>query len=140
MAKGNGSVPISVEGVAADSLVCVDNCVTYFCGGIYYLPAWWNSVAIILSLYCAAQIGSRSGNIDGFQIGYEWGKEEAISKAFKLKPGEIDEIVRTGSEIESESNRIHNQQLHPTLDRFSFRFRSSRSPSSAAELCRWALP
>ena len=61
---------------------------------IFYFQNSWNIVGIIIGLYSAAQLGSRSGNVDGFQIGYEWGKEQAIMQAYKLSPEQLNEMTK----------------------------------------------
>lgn len=55
---------------------------------IYYQNAWCIA-GIIIGLYSSAKLGSRSGNIDGFQIGYECGKEQAIMQVYKLSPEQL---------------------------------------------------
>lgn len=45
---------------------------------VVLLPSVWRLLAALLGFYSSAQLGSRGGNIDGFQIGYEWGKETSI--------------------------------------------------------------
>lgn len=72
---------------------------------VFYIQNWWGIVGVIISLYSAAQIGSRSGNIDGFQIGYEWGKEQAIMQAYKLSPEQLNDIIEENNEIEYHANK-----------------------------------
>ena len=71
---------------------------------IYYVQNLWSIAGVIVALYSAAQLGSRSGNIDGFQIGYEWGKENAIMQTYDITEEQLYEITKENSEIEYHAN------------------------------------
>ncbi len=66
---------------------------------IYFMQGYWVIAGIIVGFYSAAQMGSRSGNIGGFQIGYEWGKEEAIEQVYSPSPEQLNDNNKKNKEI-----------------------------------------
>ena len=67
-------------------------------GSGWYFP-WLPITALFISLYSAAQIGSRSGNIDGFQTGYEWGKIDGVCRGLGIQETEQDSLLQKASEL-----------------------------------------
>jgi|GEM_PF-2570235 len=63
-----------------------------------YSP-WLPIVASLISIYSAAQIGSRVGNIKGFQIGYEWGKIDGVCKGLEINESEQDNILQKARKL-----------------------------------------
>jgi len=49
-----------------------------------FLPTYWNLIGIILCLLSGWQLGAKYSVIDGFQTGYEWGKEEGSLRALDI--------------------------------------------------------
>lgn len=67
----------------------------------WFFP-WLQLGAFLISLYYAAQIGSRAGNIDGFQVGYEWGQSDGVCKALNINDSEKEELLKFGREVDIE--------------------------------------
>jgi len=73
---------------------------------IYLLQNYWGIAAAVIGFYSSAQLGSRSGNIDGFQIGYEWGKEQAIMQAYNISSEQLNDITKENNEIKHYANSL----------------------------------
>jgi hypothetical protein len=70
-----------------------------FVVGFNWFFPWLPIVAFIVSLYSAAQIGSRAGNIDGFQTGYEWGKIDGVCRGLGIKEAEQEKLLQKAREL-----------------------------------------
>ncbi|MDI6790477.1 MAG: hypothetical protein QME44_07305 [Thermodesulfobacteriota bacterium] len=64
-----------------------------------WFSPWLRIIALLPALYAAMQIGSRAGNVDGFQIGYEWGKEDGVCKGMGIDETEKDEFLRLARDL-----------------------------------------
>jgi hypothetical protein len=63
-----------------------------------YYP-WLPTIALIISYYAVAQIGSRAGNIEGFQIGFEWGKIDGVCRGLDINEEEQDVLLQKAREL-----------------------------------------
>jgi hypothetical protein len=78
----------------------------FLAGGIaigfnWYYP-WLPIAGFLISALAARNLGSRYGNIDGFQIGYEWGKEDGVCRGLGIKETEQEELLQSADDYISE--------------------------------------